>query len=171
MNIRCKCGSIPQVFYGDPKNFSIVTINCPSCGRKSFGFTQETALERWKNAKPEIQKDYYGADEQKTKARFIRDFIEFCRDMKRRAKEDGRGMTMYINKFVGILGEFWQFQISATEDTVWTEAHLIHFDHSKNPPVDQTTHYPKTKWGDAGKTGTRWDSELREFLNREINKK
>ena len=167
MNIRCRCGSHPQVSYGDPKNFSIVTINCPFCGRKSFGFSEETALERWKNAKPEIQRNYYGTDDHKTKERFIRDFIEYCRDMKRRAQEDGRGMAMFINKFVGICGEFWQFEISASESAVWTEAHLIQFDYGQKPPVDKTIHYPKTKWGDSY---SRWDVELREFLRREINK-
>ncbi len=170
MNIKCKCGSTAQVFCGDPKNISFVTIHCPSCGRKSFGITEKTAIERWKSASPEIQKDYYGTDRQKTKERFIRDFIEFCRDMKRKAKEDGRGMPLFINKFVTICDEYWQFEIFATEDTVCTEAHLFHFDYGKNPPVDQTTHYPRTEWGGKGYTGARWDSELREFLRREINK-
>ena len=114
-----------------------------------------------------LKKEYCLADDREAKQEFIRDFIKFCREVKRRAKEDGRGMTMYINKFVGICGESWQFQVSASADTVWTEATFFDFDSSTNPPRDLTVHYPKTKWG---KAYSRWDTELREFLNREICK-
>ena len=117
-----------------------------------------------------LQKDYFGADRDSVKEQFVRDFIVFCRELKQRAKEDGRGMTMFINKFVAIGGEFWQFQFYATGDSISTEAHLFHFDYSEHPPVDRSTHYPRTKWGDKGLTGRRWDSELREFLRREVNK-
>ena len=87
--------------------------------------------------------------------------------MRTQAKEDGRNVVMYINKFVAICGESWQFRISATADTVWTEANLFSFDYSQMPPVDRTIHYPKTRWG----TCAHWDSELQEFLRREIGKR
>lgn len=113
---------------------------------------------------PKLQKYYYD------KELFIKDFIKFCRDVKQEAIGDGRGMKMMINKFVGVCGESWQFIVTADERSVWTEARRFHFVHSSGQTIDQSVHYPKTKWGDAGGTGARWDSELREFLRREINK-
>ena len=115
-----------------------------------------------------LKKEYYDADETKAKTQFVKDFIQYCRDAQRVARDDGLGMTTFVNKFVVVGREFWQFGIYASADKVWTEAHLFRFDYSKNPPADISTHYPKTEWGGSY---SRWDCELREFLNREICKK
>ena len=118
-----------------------------------------------------IKKDYFNLENQEAaKEEFIKDFIRLCRDLKRDAKADGRGMTSLYNKFVGICRESWQFTVYANEKEVWTEAVLFQFDYRQNPPADRSIRYPKTKWGDAGRTGRRWDSELREFLRREVMK-
>lgn len=109
-----------------------------------------------------LRRDYYD------KELFVKEFIAFCRDARKQAIKDGRGMTGFINKFVGVCGEFWQFQIYASEDSIWTAATYFRFDYSKTPALDISVHYPKTKWGGPY---SRWDSELREFLKREINKK
>lgn len=109
-----------------------------------------------------LRKDYYD------KELFIKEFVAFCREVREKRREDGRPvMKSRINKFVGVCGEFWQFIVYADMESIWTEAVYFHFDYSTKPPKDLSVHYPETKWGGPY---SRWDSELREFLRREINK-
>ena len=98
------------------------------------------------------------------KEEFIKDFIKFCRWGK---TECGGFGTYFINKFVGIQDEMWQFKFYLTRNTVETEAQLFLFDYSKDPAQDISITYPKTLWGDKY---SRWDTELRNFLSREVLK-
>lgn len=101
---------------------------------------------------PILKSDYF------EKKLFIREFIALCRFLK---KQEGRKPS-FLAKSVGVCGEFWQFHIYVGKDKrLSTDATLYDL-------VDgHYVGYMKTKWGGCGQ---RWDYELREFLNREIDK-
>lgn len=103
------------------------------------------------------------------KARFVKDFIEFCRESKKSHRGENESIKYIITKRVSIYNENWIFCIIVNSKHVWTQAELLIFDYS-NPkrPVDKSVTYPLTQWGSQY---IRWDMELREFLNREVNKR
>ena len=98
-----------------------------------------------------MKSEYYNKQE------FVKDFITYCRAVKRAHNASHARQTYYCNKFIGVCGESWKFGFYISSDTVATDATLL----------SCGTQYPKTKWGGFGR---RWDTELREFLSREVNK-
>ena len=94
-----------------------------------------------------------------TKEDFVKDFVKFCRDMKRGCKE-GQKKPDFASISVVVCGEPWLFRIYLDADTVSTDAELMCQNGS-------ACRYPRTTWG--GKYA-RWDSELQEYLNREVCK-
>lgn len=93
--------------------------------------------------------------EYEIKSEFVKDFIKYCRAMFQHCKNTEAKSIMH-RKTINICGEEWKFEIIATQTTISTTA-----------AFNGKTDYPLTKWGGDG---VRWDSELREFLNREILK-
>ena len=90
------------------------------------------------------------------KQEFIKDFIALCRGVKR---ENNNTQPGFLHKFFSVCGELWSFCIYIDNDTLSTSAELI----LDGRPLK----FPKTTWGGPY---SRWDSELREFLRREICK-
>ena len=101
-----------------------------------------------------LKENYYDKQE------FVKDFIRFCREVKERSKRCSPWNKTYICKFVGVCGESWKFEITASADGIWTQADLLQ-------SGERAVHFPRTKWGEPG---VRWDSDLRKFLIREVNK-
>ena len=86
------------------------------------------------------------------KKEFVKDFVALCRKLRYES-------PTFTNEYVCICGELWAFSIHAGDCMVSTEAALAH--------NGQWLIYPRTIWG---RTYARWDTELREFLNREVCK-
>jgi len=99
---------------------------------------------------PRIKDDYAFS-----KSEFVKDFIRRCRYM----KKEYTHKPLYSNVYVGVCGEFWQFEIFIKDDSVFTQAKFW----DKGTPIL----YPKTKWGEPY---VRWDLDLRNFLLREVCK-
>lgn len=93
--------------------------------------------------------------EYENKSEFVRDFIKYCRAVFQYCKNIEAKSVMNRKTF-NVCEEEWKFEITVTQTTISTTAIL-----------NGKTNYPLTKWGGDG---MRWDSELREFLNREILK-
>jgi hypothetical protein len=94
------------------------------------------------------------------KKEFIRDFIKECRCIKKDPMLSPR--PPIENKFVissHVCGELWRFVVYCDNDDIYTSATVF--------KGKTSTWYPDTKWGEPYK---RWDLELREFLEREVNK-
>ena len=100
-----------------------------------------------------LKDNYYNKND------FIKDVLKMARYMKKEHKERNAKHTLFYNKFVGIEWEYWKFTLYVNSEKVSTEAIL--FQDGKE------TKFPFTTWGDKYK---RWDSDLKEFLMREINK-
>lgn len=98
------------------------------------------------------------------KQEFIKDFIDLCRKLR---KEHQGHQTGFIHKFLIVCGELWRFYIYIDRKTISTSAERI-YDATKRYDLDSIpVRFPKTTWGSPY---SRWDSELREFLEREICK-
>lgn len=97
------------------------------------------------------------------KAKFAKDVIGVCRKQKkltatRSIENERRGFCW--KECVRVCDEHWCFTFSIEDNTVSTSALLV-------LPSGQQVTYPRTTWGSPGQ---RWDSELREFLLREVCK-
>lgn len=90
------------------------------------------------------------------KREFIKDFITLCRRLK---KENNNIQPGFLHKFFSICGELWSFCIYIDSGSLSTSAELI--------VGDKMVKFPKTTWGEPYR---RWNSELREFLTREVCK-
>lgn len=98
------------------------------------------------------------------KQEFIKDFIDLCRKMK---GEYCGAQPRFVHKFFTVCGELWSFCIYTARKTIEISADRI-YDSTKRYDLDSMpVRFPKTTWG--GPYG-RWDSELREFLIREVCK-
>lgn len=90
--------------------------------------------------------------EYKDKNEFIKDFIGLCRSLK-------HIQPVSIAEHTKVCGEHWFFYIQTDNDKVSTKAW--------NYYKDEFVPFPMTTWGAPY---SRWDTELREFLQREVCK-
>lgn len=97
------------------------------------------------------------------KAELAKDVIDVCRTQKKltaiRGVENER-QDFCWKEYVRVCDEHWCFAFSIADNKVSTSAMLV-------LPSGQRVAYPYTTWGSPGR---RWDSELREFLLREVCK-
>jgi predicted component of type VI protein secretion system len=97
------------------------------------------------------------------KNQFIKDFLKLCREIKKEEEDrfSKRKRKITVNAKISDQNttEEWKFIIYIENERIFTEATV-----SLN---GKTTQYPKTEWGDSYR---RWDSELLEFLRREVCK-
>lgn len=91
-------------------------------------------------------------NEYHSKCVFIKEFIALCRELRHK-------QPVSVTECVKVCGEPWVFTIRTGSDKVSTQAWLYR-DEGYVP-------FPMTTWGAPY---SRWDSELREFLMREICK-
>lgn len=87
---------------------------------------------------------------------FVKDFIKLCRWV----KAISGSKNTFQHRTISVEGELWMFDIFCKSGKISTQAKLY-------LDKDCFLKYPETIWGDYG---SRWDYELREFLNREVNK-
>ena len=98
-----------------------------------------------------LQESYYNKKE------FVKDFIQLCRSAKKSHIESGTVGASFLHQFVGVCGEYWSFCIYVSAESIATDAAVV--------VNSKWLKYPKTTWGSPY---SRWDTELREFLNREV---
>ena len=91
---------------------------------------------------------------EKSKDKIIKELIKKCRQMLRNGR-DGTNTG-----FFSVGDEMWEYTIRCIKNKIVTDFTLYWTDGIK-------IQYPRTEWGNYG---VRWDSDLREFLNREILK-
>ena len=96
------------------------------------------------------------------KEEFVKEFVEFCRKIKKENETQKSHRTDFLRIKPVICGESWEFKAYFGSNSVQTEATLFLKETSK------TISYPRTTWGEPYK---RWDTDLKEFLMREIDKK
>ena len=106
---------------------------------------------------PRMQKEY------DSKSQFIKEFIKSCRITNTRMQELSNTNPMFVTKDFWVCDEHWKFEIFISPFEVKTRPTYYKFVNGR----DLSVHYPLTIWGEPY---SRWDYELREFLDREICK-